>query len=104
MEADVAEALKFGNHKGCDKFKPFLEKCLDDDVVHGYSLVITRQRVTEIPNLLIAPLNVHEQHTINEWGEIIDKMRMTHNLSKLFTGSDSSVNSRLDKQAIQECM
>ena len=104
MAADVKEALAFGNHKGCVKHKSFLEDCIEDDVTHGFSLVFPKDQVKDIPGALVAPLNVHDQNTINERGEVIDKKRLTHNLSKVFGGSGESVNSRLFRNEIQECM
>ena len=69
----MAAALKFGNHKGVKKYPSFFEQCLEDDVRKGYSLVIPREEIKNIKGALVAPLNVHDQNTINEWGEIIDK-------------------------------
>ena len=101
---DVKEALKFGNHKGAQKYKSFFTKCLDEDFRHGYSLVIPRLAILKIPNALLAPLNVVDQNTINEHGEIIDKKRLTHNQSMVFPGSNTSVNGRLKHTELQDCM
>ena len=64
--SDVREALQFGNHKGVLKYPDFFEECLEEDVRKGYSLVIPREKVVEIKDALVAPLNVHDQNTINE--------------------------------------
>ena len=101
---DAAEGLCFGNRKGCLLHSKFLEACLDEDVHHGFSLPLPREKVLEIQDLLIAPLNVHNQNIINKWGEIISKKRMTHNLSKVFLASGMSFNSRTIKTLLQECM
>ena len=101
---DVIHALEFGNHKGVKQFEPFFEECLDNDVTHGFSLPIPIQQVKNIKDALIAPMNVVEQDTINERGEIIDKKRLTHNQSKQYRGSGTSVNSRVQTDDIQDCM
>ena len=101
---DVVEALDFGNHKGAQKYKEFFEKCLEDDVTHGFSLVLPKEAILQIPNALLAPLNVHNQNTINERGEIIDKKRLTHNQSMKYKNSGTSLNSRLRTQDLQACM
>ena len=101
---DVLEALEFGNHKGMQKYAPFFEENLDKDVLHGFYLPIPVQKVAEIKDALLAPMNVIEQDSINERGEIIDKKRTTHNQSKTFKSSGTSVNSRVQEDKIQDCM
>ena len=63
----------FGNHRGTERYGPFFEDCLIDDVHQGYSLFIPSDLVLHISNALIALLNTHKQNTINEREEIIDK-------------------------------
>ena len=101
---DLQEALEFGNHKGVKSNKKFITKLLNTDVVHGYSLILPLRVASQIPNGLIAPMNVIAQNTITPLGEIISKQRMTHNQSKTFSGSGTSVNDRVDKNMLQACM
>ena len=49
-------------------------------------------------------MNVIDQNTITQFGEIVPKKRMTHNQSKTFKGSGTSVNDRVDKESLQACM
>ena len=51
----------------------------------------------------MAPHNVISQNTITAEGEIVEKPRLTHNQSKVFA-SGISVNSRVDKDQLQDCM
>ena len=101
---DVMEALEFRNHKGVKKYASFFEENLDKNVRHGFCLPIPLQRVKKIENALLAPMNVVEQDTINEQGEIIDKKKITHNQSKNFQGSGTLVNSRVQEDDLQDCM
>ena len=101
---DILEGLQFGNHKGVKKFKEIFEKTFDNEVIHGCSLVIPLKNVLSIHDALLAPMNVIEQGTINERGEIVDKSRLTHNQSKIFKGSGTSVNSRVIDEKLQDCM
>ena len=58
----------------------------------------------KIKDALLAPMNAIEQDTINERGEISDKKRITHNHSKRYNGSKTSVNQRVKEEGIQDCM
>ena len=101
---DLIEGLEFGNHKGTEKFKQCLHKLIDSDISHGYSLILPRRVATLIPDALLAPLNIIEQNTITELGEIAQKRRLVHNQSKVFSASGTSVNSRTDKDMLQGLM
>ena len=69
----------------CNKdYRPFFEDCLIYDVQQGYSLVTPRDAVLYIPDALITLLNVHEQNTINERVEIINKKQLMHNQRMMY--------------------
>ena len=76
---------------------------MNSDVIHGYSLVLPRSKILDLEGALIAPMNIADQHSINERGEIIAKKRLTHNQSYKFS-SGTSVNSRVIKEDLQDCM
>lgn len=101
---DTEEALEFGNHKGASKYKEFFEKLLQKDIEYGYSLTIPLEKVLKIEGALMSPLNVHEQWTIDEEGNVIPSKRLTHNQSKTFAASGTSINSRVVKEFLQDCM
>ena len=52
---------------------------MKSEVRLGYSLLLPLEAATQIRDALIAPHNVIEQNTITETGEIVKKLRLTHN-------------------------
>ena len=94
---DLAEAIEYGNHKGVDRNRKFFVKLIKTDVTNGYSLIIPLDKVINIENALMAPMNIAEQSTIAAFGEIVPSKRLTHNQSKKFTASGTSVNGRVKK-------
>ncbi len=100
---DVEEALEFTNHKGAINNYDLLKSLIDDDVIHGYILPLPLSKLQRIPGVLLAPLNIIHQNTIDEEGNIIGKDRLTHDQSFIFKGSNSPVNSRLDKSRLSPC-
>ncbi len=79
---DVEEALVFGNHKGAVKQQDLLEKLVTKDVIQGFAPPLPLDKITQIPGVLLAPLNIQAQNTINERGKIIPQNRLTHNQSR----------------------
>ncbi len=88
---DINDALAFGNHKGANQQPELLRKLINDDVTRGFALPFPLYKIKKIPGVLIAPLNIQLQKTINERGEIILKNRMTHDQSWAWQ-SGTSVN------------
>jgi hypothetical protein len=79
---DLEEALVFGNHKkGVTQQQDLLKKLVTDDVIRGFSLPLPLDKITQIPGVLLTPLNIQAQNTINEHGEIIPKNRLMQNQS-----------------------
>ena len=76
---------------------------MKSEVQLGYSLLLPLEAATQIRDGLIAPHNVIEHNTITETGEIVEKLGLTHNQSKVFS-SGTSVNGRVNKDALQDCM
>ena len=99
---DVEDALKFGNHKGANKKQELLEKLVTDDVTRGFAIPFPLSKIIQIPGILLAPLNIQAQNTINERGEIIPKNRLTHDQSWKWQ-SGTSVNSRVIKDELMPC-
>lgn len=103
-EADLEEALAFGNHKEAVKNSPLLKSLIADDVTQGFALPLPLDKLQRIKGVLLAPLNIASQDTINEFGQIIPKKRLTHDQSYIFHGSGTSVNSRTDKSKLTPCI
>ena len=98
----MKEALLFGNHKGANNNQELLQKLVEKDIVHGYGLVLPLDRLEEIPGVLVAPMNIMNQNTIDEHGKIMGKDRLTHNQSYEW-GSGTSVNNRVQKEKLLPC-
>jgi hypothetical protein len=99
---DINDALAFGNHKGADQQPELLLKLVQDDVDRGFALPLPLDKIKKIPSVLLAPLNIQLQKAINERGKIIPKDRLTHDQSWKWQ-SETSVNSRVDKEQLMPC-
>ena len=91
---DVDTALAFGNHKGVSLQPDLLQKLVSKDVHFGYCLPLPLDKAQKIPGTLLAPMNIQKQNTINEYGRIIEKDRLTHDQSNKWL-SGTSFNSRV---------
>ncbi len=98
-EKDVEEAIIFGSHKGAVKQQDLLIKLVKDNVTQGFALPLPLDKIASIPRVLLAPLNIQAQSTINEQGENIPKDRLTHDQSWKWQ-SKISVNSRVKKEKL----
>ena len=78
---DMKEDLSFENHKGTVRNTILLRKLIEKDVFHGYGLVLPLSKIDQIPGVLLAPMNIMTQHTIDEHGRIVEKDRLTHDKS-----------------------
>ncbi len=102
--ADLAAILARGNHKGAITHYQKLKSVLQDEVARGWQLIIPKHAVTNIPQAVIAPLNIVEQDTINEQGEIIPKNRITHDQSfNVIPNTHRSVNDRVITEELMPC-
>ena len=70
-QKDVDKALTFGNHKGASLRKETLRTMISEKVCHSYMLPLPLSKITKIPGILLAPLNIVRQNTIDEEGNII---------------------------------
>ena len=100
--SDLRDALDFRNHKGAENDPDKLKKLVSKDVKHGYALPLPLDRIQTIPHVYIAPMNVAKQNTIDEFGNIIPKDRLTHDQSMKW-GSNTSINSRVLPESLLPC-
>ncbi len=63
--ADVREALIFGNHKGASMKPDLLLQLMSKAIHFGYCLPLPLAKAEKIPGILIAPMNIQQQNTIN---------------------------------------
>jgi hypothetical protein len=101
---NVKEALKFGNHKGATSQPDLLLQLVSGDEKYGYAIPLLINKVSQIPHICMAPLNIQAQWTINELGEIVEKDCLTHNQSFIWENSGMSINSRSNPSSLQKCM
>ena len=100
--SDLQEALERGNHKGATSQPKKLIELVVKDVEYGYALTLPLDRVKNIPGVCLAPMNIAPQNSIDEYGNIIPKDRLTHDQSFKW-GSGTSVNSRVKDFSLQAC-
>jgi hypothetical protein len=100
---DIEDALAFGNHKGAQKKPAQLRTLVEKDVIHGYGLPLPLRNIRTIPGVVIAPMNIASQNTINDLGQIIKKDRLTHDQSFEWS-SGRSVNNRVNLEDFMPCM
>ncbi len=72
-QKDLINALAFGNHRGASAKLELNWDLISKYVKHGCSLPTPLSCVKSIPGLLMAPMNIMTQNTINEIGQIIPK-------------------------------
>jgi hypothetical protein len=63
---DINNALAFGNHKGENQQPELLRELINDDVTRGFALPLPLYKIKKIPGVLLTPLNIQLQKTINE--------------------------------------
>jgi hypothetical protein len=70
--------LKYGNHKSAEKEQEHLVGMLREEVQWMWQLPLPCRAIAHIPDCIMAPLSMALQQTINEFGEIVAKWRLTH--------------------------
>jgi hypothetical protein len=100
---DVEDALAYGNHKSAMKHPEPLRKILGDEVHRGWQLVIPKDIIPRIPGAIVSPMGIIEQSTIDEFGRVTTKWRVTHDQSFAFS-SGTSVNSRVQEEKLLDCL
>ena len=103
QRVDVDKALSFGNHKGTSLQPELLKQLVAKDVHYGYCLPLLLGKATKIPNILIAPMNIQKQNTINKFGRIVPKDCLTHDQCFEWS-SGTSVNKRVITEKLLPCM
>ena len=101
---DLKNAIKFGNHKGVSLHPKFYKELNTKDVENGFSLPIPLDKLMKLDGALACPMNIIAQHTISSTGEIVDKQRACHDLSFPCKPSNLSVNLRVEKSSLHNCM
>jgi hypothetical protein len=81
-QQDLVNALTFGNHKGTLQKPVILKKLIAKDIEYRYSLPLPLSSIQSIPGLVMAPMNIMAQNTIDEfWAN--NFKRQTHSWPEL---------------------
>ena len=99
---NLEEVMTFGNHKEADSNPVILRDLIKKGVTHGYGLVLPLDKLKRIPGALRSPMNIMKQNSIDECKKIVEKDRLTYDQSYKW-GSESSVNSRANKELLLPC-
>ncbi|KAI2500106.1 hypothetical protein MHU86_14373 [Fragilaria crotonensis] len=101
--ADVRANLARGNHKSARGHEAKLISMLKDEASRGWQLPLPREAALEIKGCEVAPLGMVAQTSIDEKGNSIEKLRLTHDQSFSPSGvAGRSVNERVDTSQLTE--
>ena len=101
--SDLKEAITRGNHKGAKEKPAELKKLVKKDVDYGFAVPIPTSKITNIPGICMAPVNIAPQNTIDKHGNIISKDRLTHDQSFKFSFK-TSINSQTKPESLLPCV
>ena len=101
---DLIHAHRRGNHKSAKIEEDHLAKAMEKEVSKGWNIILPDSKYDIIPNLILNPMGVASHCGISAFGEFIDKLRITHNLSFPGKVSEQSVNSRVSNTDQEPCM
>jgi hypothetical protein len=100
----LAAALAHGNHPSATRQAATIHAMLEAEVTKGWQLPLPIDRLFDIPGVVVAPLGLVDQHSIDGDGRAIDKNRLTHDQSFDFKLEPiRSVNQRVVKAALSAC-
>jgi hypothetical protein len=99
---DLDDALEYGNHKSAENGASELTEMLKKEVQKGWQLPLPIDRLHEITNLILGPIGLAAQMTIDKAGNIIPKNRLTHDQSMAFS-SGLPVNTRVIEDELTDC-
>ncbi len=66
--------LQRGNHKSVTQNKEAISNIIEAEIQRGFALPLPIDLINEIPNGSIAPLGLQIQETINETGDVVEKL------------------------------
>jgi hypothetical protein len=77
---------------------------LKDEVECSWQLLLPGQAIHSIPNAILVPLGIVKQDMINEYGEIIPKWQLTHDMSfHVMNSTYQSVNHQVICEELTPC-
>ena len=104
-QQDVKQAYIRGNHKSAIKHESYLSSAMEKEVLKGWNIILPDDKFDKIPDLILNPMGVADHLGISAFGEFIEKLRITHDLSFPGATSQESVNSRIiEDDDMEPCM
>jgi hypothetical protein len=76
---------------------------VNNGVTHGFAIAFPLNKIDRLKEVLIVPINIQAQNTIDEMGRIIPKDRLVHKQSYKWKSSDSTGSSRVRKEELLPC-
>lgn len=102
LKDDCTENIRRGNHQSSSRSSEeieFVNKQYNKEVKKGWMIPIPIDSLYKMKSVCVIPVGVVSQFTINEKGETIKKMRLTHDCS--WEGPSSySVNNRINEELL----
>jgi len=102
LRNDCIKNMERGNHKSSsksDKTLNFLNKTYSKEVRKGWMIPLSTDIIPKLKNACVIPVGVVSQSTVDELGETVEKMRLTHDCS--WPGpSQYSVNNRINEDLL----
>ena len=102
LKNDCIKNMERGNHQSSsksDKTLEFLNKTYSKEVRKGWMIPLSIDIISKLKNACVIPVGVVSQSTVNEMGETVEKMRLTHDCS--WPGpSQYSVNNRINEDLL----
>ena len=102
IKTDCEENINRGNHKSSfksDEEVKFVQKQYNKEVSKGWMIPFPVKTLRKMKNACVIPIGVANQFSINENGETIKKLRLTHDCS--WEGPSSfSVNNRINEELL----
>ena len=101
---DLEKGMKRGNHAGASIFKKELEAKFSKEIRRGWMLPLPPGAEKLLPHAEYCPTSIIEQMTIDNMGTFIEKRRPIHDQSFPQEVSQTSVNGRVHKELLDECI
>lgn len=103
--ADIRARIKRGNHKSASNptSQPIVQQKYLGELDTAWMIPIPISYIEQIKAAEVIPIGLAFQKSINEKGEIIDKERLTHDLS-FPSASGTSINLRTVDDLLTECV
>lgn len=99
---ELAANIERGNHKSALDNAAKTKSLLLRDVKYGFSLPVSPSVVPKIHGSMVEPCGLVHQHTLLPDGTRVLKQRLTQDLSFEITGTNRSVNNRIDMSRYPE--